>query len=60
MSFESNCQEYGFVILSCNGERHPANYVDMLDIYEGDDGADVVEFVCPVCDQQHASKVYRG
>jgi len=41
-------------------EKHDTRDVEFVDISEGDQGQDVMRFVCPVTKIEKESNVYRG
>lgn len=48
------------VIAQCDRSRieFEPGAIDFLDIEEDFDGADIVTFECPICGEQHKSRVY--
>lgn len=45
------------VILTCNKERVPVEFVEFLDVNEDVSGRDIMTFVCPVCGSNHQSLI---
>jgi predicted RNA-binding Zn-ribbon protein involved in translation (DUF1610 family) len=45
-------------VMLCDRDMADETTVEILDIEEDMDGADVVTFVCPVCGEQHKSRRY--
>lgn len=48
------------IVLPCNWQQYEFRYGELhvLDCSEDVDGADIVKYTCPVCAQQHESRVY--
>jgi hypothetical protein len=44
------------VIMSCNKEWIDEQLVEFIDICEDIDGADILTFKCPICNEHHTSK----
>lgn len=58
---EECCQhaQINIVFLPCTGAMCEAEETEFLDIEEGQQGEDVMTFICPACHQKHKSTVYR-
>lgn len=48
-----------YVTLSCNKEEASVEEIEVENIEEDIYGADVVTYLCPLCEEYHKSNVYR-